>query len=276
MPDGRDMGQRRTHLAIVHASYLKKILTGSKTIESRFSKIPCPPYNAIAVGDEILFKPPGGPVVASAQAAAVLFFDNLNTEAIKRIVEQYGDSLQLEPVFLEARRDARYCTLIFLESVTTTTSMRIQKRDRRGWVVLPRPTTQLTFSELQSDPKDPQVALEEDQRTLPARNRSQAKRVHSLCSEPVPLADHLRAVELLRTNSWRDHWWIEDLDSGAIGNTQRETPDSLRDVVRTRLKQSISKVYNFGGARRPYRDGYQTPYEGNIVYYAQHALALCC
>ena len=33
---------------------------------------------------------------------------------------------------------------------------------------------------------------------------------------------------------------------------------------------------HFGKRVQPYRDGYQTPYEGNIVYYAQHALAVCC
>lgn len=30
------------------------------------------------------------------------------------------------------------------------------------------------------------------------------------------------------------------------------------------------------GSSRPYRDGFQTPYFGNSIFYAQHALACCC
>ena len=39
--------------------------------------------------------------------------------------------------------------------------------------------------------------------------------------------------------------------------------------MKKRIRQAI-------GAASPYRDGYQTPYTRNAIYYAQHATASCC
>lgn len=137
MPDSPRDSSHRTHLAIVHRIYLERIMAGLKTIESRFSKVRCPPYGVIAAGDQILFKVPGRAISARAHVASVLFFEDLNEQAINQITEQYGQSLQLEPDFLRDRRDARYCTLIFLEDVASIGPLRVEKRDKRGWVVLP-------------------------------------------------------------------------------------------------------------------------------------------
>jgi len=43
----------------------------------------------------------------------------------------------------------------------------------------------------------------------------------------------------------------------------------LRDAVRDRLRTSI-------GRAEPFRDGTQTPEDGNSIFYAQHATATCC
>ena len=50
----------------------------------------------------------------------------------------------------------------------------------------------------------------------------------------------------------------------------------LEESAQRRVVQSIGRVHEVNGNRQPYRDGYQTPFQGNILYYAQHALAICC
>jgi hypothetical protein len=55
----------------------------------------------------------------------------------------------------------------------------------------------------------------------------------------------------------------------------RSIPE-LQDTIRKRLRQSVGRVYDLNGILKPYRDGYQTPLSGNIVFYAQHATATCC
>ena len=61
-----------------------------------------------------------------------------------------------------------------------------------------------------------------------------------------------------------------------IGPRYHETIGRMRELAERRLRQSVSKVYGPGPNARPFRDGYQTPTHGDIVFYAQHALACCC
>jgi hypothetical protein len=43
----------------------------------------------------------------------------------------------------------------------------------------------------------------------------------------------------------------------------------MRIAAEKRIRSSV-------GARAPFRDGAQTPWNGHILYYAQHATASCC
>src|SRR5688572_1110592 len=59
--------EARVHLAVVREPYLSLIITGKKTIESRFSRHDRPPYGCVMRGDVLLLKEPAGPIVAIAQ-----------------------------------------------------------------------------------------------------------------------------------------------------------------------------------------------------------------
>lgn len=61
------------HIACMVEPFLKYILEGSKTVESRFSKPLIPPYRNISVGDFVLLK--AGPIVASFRASTVEFIE---------------------------------------------------------------------------------------------------------------------------------------------------------------------------------------------------------
>lgn len=128
------------HLAVMVEPFLGYILDGRKTIESRFSKPLIAPYRRIAVGDIVLLK--AGCIVACFRAGSVEFIE-LDDEERRRIVRDHSGTICADEAFWDARVDKRYCTLIGIEDVRQLTSLKVDKRDRRGWLVLreaPRPT----------------------------------------------------------------------------------------------------------------------------------------
>ena len=50
------------HLAILAPGWIEPILDGTKTIESRFTKVRCAPYGKVHAGDLVYMKESGGPV----------------------------------------------------------------------------------------------------------------------------------------------------------------------------------------------------------------------
>lgn len=247
------------HLAVMQGDYLDKILKGEKTIESRFSKHRCAPFGAVTSGDEILFKPAGGPVIAQAGVERVLYFEQLTPAKLKEITHRFRTQLQLSQEFIKSRQEARYCTLIFLQDVRRVTPRFIEKRDRRGWV--PLNNGQLTLWS----------------KGTPVQNaRTQASRAHSKAVHALALRDYNNAKLLLRTNEWREQWWTKQLDDDAIRKAQDKNSEQIQAQAQRRLLSSVAIIPTKAANRLPYRDGYQTPFTGNILFYAQHALALCC
>src|SRR5262249_5719487 len=59
------------------------------------------------------------------------------------------------------------------------------------------------------------------------------------------------------------------IDERAVANARRKGRINLRAAVRKRLEKYLAPA-------APPRDGYQTPYQGNAIYYAQHSIACCC
>jgi len=123
------------HLAIFAEPFLSKVLSGEKTIESRFSRNRCAPYGEIGDGDIILLKEIAGPICGLALARRSWCYD-LATEPIERIRIQFGAGIAAADDFWEAREDALYATLVELEAPIAIGPVACDKRDRRGWVSL--------------------------------------------------------------------------------------------------------------------------------------------
>lgn len=110
------------HIAIMKKSWklLPKILSGEKTIESRWYQTKRAPWGRIQAGETIYFKDAGDWVSAKAQVKKVVAFTHLNPEKITRILEAYGKEDGIEknkvPEFFELFKDKKYCLLIFLEN----------------------------------------------------------------------------------------------------------------------------------------------------------------
>jgi len=119
------------HIAILKKEWKldKKILSGEKTIESRWYKAKYPPWNRIKAGDVVFFKNSGEMVMLKADVEKVLQFDNLFVGKIKDILETYGKQICIQniPKAVEKLKDKRYCILIFLKNPQTIELFQIDK-----------------------------------------------------------------------------------------------------------------------------------------------------
>ena len=133
------------HLAIFSEPFLSKVISGEKTVESRFSRNRCAPYGEIDDGDIILLKEVAGPICGLALARRIWCYD-LATEPIERIRDRFGWSIGADEEFWASRAEAAYATLIELDAPVSISPVFCEKRDRRGWVALRSRQLTLNFT----------------------------------------------------------------------------------------------------------------------------------
>lgn len=110
------------HLAIMRKSWglTKKILDGSKKIESRWYQTRRKPWDNIKEGEIVYFKDSGELVKLKAEVSKVMQFADLTPNRVKEILDKYGDEDGLDkekiPEFFERFKDKKYCILIFLKN----------------------------------------------------------------------------------------------------------------------------------------------------------------
>ncbi len=89
--------------------------------------------------------------------------------------------------------------------------------------------------------------------------------------------DAIHTFEALKHEKIRHHFWHVEIDQEAVAHALRKGRSDLRKAATHRIRKYIGEVHEMSdGKKRPYRDGYQTPYSGNSIFYAQHATACCC
>lgn len=82
-------------------------------------------------------------------------------------------------------------------------------------------------------------------------------------------ADVAYTFAALKNEMIRHHFFHNEIDERAIRHAQRKGRIQLKEAVRHRLAKYLAPA-------EPARDGRQTPFEGNAIFYAQHATATCC
>jgi|GEM_PF-4959482 len=126
------------HLAFMTPSYLKLVLDGKKTIESRFygtmrehSAMSCD------IDHEILFKRTGGNVEAISVALKVHRYRGLTPVKMQEIEAEFNDRICANAAFWEAKRDSRQGILIELAPVIKHhIDAALLPTSREGWLVL--------------------------------------------------------------------------------------------------------------------------------------------
>ena len=128
------------HLAILSPGWIELILDGSKTIESRFTKVRCAPFGKVNEGDIVFMKESSGLVMGAFRVAKVETFENLNRSGIQAIYERCGRAIfsQYFTQFFPSEKwlASKHATLIHIaETLEFNTPFAIHKRDPRAWVV---------------------------------------------------------------------------------------------------------------------------------------------
>lgn len=115
----------RYHVAIMKKSLgmIPKILSGEKTIESRWYLNRVRPWGQISSGDEIYFKNSGEPVTIKSKVHKVIMFESLTPEKTNEIFEKYGKKICLDA----APKNKRYCILMFLKKVKRVRPFEVDK-----------------------------------------------------------------------------------------------------------------------------------------------------
>lgn len=119
------------HVAIMKKEwrFIEKILSGEKTIESRWYNTKYKPWNAIKKGDAVYFKNSSEVVNAKAEVKNVIQFFKPEAE---KILNEYGARIGIEKKdiakFLQKFRGKNYCTLIFLENAKKVKPFNINKK----------------------------------------------------------------------------------------------------------------------------------------------------
>jgi len=142
----KDKKSFNIHIAVFIEPFLTYLLNGKKQWESRFSINNCAPYKRVSKDDIIFIKKAGGPIVAIGEIEDVWFL-KLNKNSFHELKENYSKLLCIEdPLFWEAKNLAEYATLIHLKNVKTINPIEIEKRDRRGWIVLKKNSNQIEMN----------------------------------------------------------------------------------------------------------------------------------
>lgn len=130
------------HLAVMTGPFLGLILSGDKSIESRFHRVRQAPLFAAAPGDVVAFKQSGGPVSAIGVIADASFVNTAEVP-LERLREEVQHELAAtEDDFWAARAQARWVSLLALTRIREIPPIAISKRDRRGWIRY-QPTCQI-------------------------------------------------------------------------------------------------------------------------------------
>ncbi|MCY4392730.1 MAG: DUF4186 family protein [Chloroflexi bacterium] len=69
----------------------------------------------------------------------------------------------------------------------------------------------------------------------------------------------------------RREFWTKPLDGKAINHAKGKGLVGLREATAHRLRRYLGRPRS-----ELSRDGMQTPFAGNVIFYAQHATATCC
>ena len=124
----------RIHAAILVEPYCSRILSGEKTMESRFSVKRVSPWHRIVPGDAVFLKRSGGEFVGIFEAGEVRFRQLRSASDWLEIQGAFGEQLCVEDDFWERKRDSRYATLIAISRLLILEPFSIRFANRQSWI----------------------------------------------------------------------------------------------------------------------------------------------
>lgn len=124
------------HLGIFNQPYYSFLMSGIKTIESRFSINKCSPYNKVKTNDIVFIKETGKPICAYCNVKDVKYYSKENNNLdLKLLEKEYSKEIcAFNDNFWLDRRNKSYATLLWISKPKTITPFCIDKKDKRGWI----------------------------------------------------------------------------------------------------------------------------------------------
>ena len=130
---------RKEHVAIVRSGVAARLLSGEKTIESRFTRTRRPPFDSVSVGDVIHFKVSGGDVIGTSRVRRLVRYADLTPTRLRSLERRYGRRLATTPAYWTQRRDCRFGVLIWLTPLRpAVTPPAIPRQFGNAWVEVSR------------------------------------------------------------------------------------------------------------------------------------------
>lgn len=125
------------HVAILYREYVEMILAGTKTVESRLSKVRCPPWGQVRAGERLFFKVSSGSFCATAVAEAVLDLEGQTPADIDRLRERWNPTIRGDDAYWAKKRQCPFVTLVHLRDVEPLdVGPRYRVQQMRAWYVL--------------------------------------------------------------------------------------------------------------------------------------------
>lgn len=253
------------HLAIMKKGYIKKILSGEKKIESRFSKNKIIPFHTVSIGDKVYMQEVGKQVTAMFEVEKALFFENLSETKIEELRARYGKEICADDGFWDLKKYSKYATLIYIKSPITITPFKVNKSDRSAFKTVNSVKDDLVIMK-RTIIKSPHDCINNKHYFVFDGNTHcqfcGCIFLHTATMKQKP--DYKTAKSVMKESMWNDDWLNAQLDNVA----QNRLPSIKRADIKKILDRSIRVCQS--------NDGRQTPYYGSPVYYAQHGLGCCC
>lgn len=128
----------RIHLAVFSEPFLSYMISGKKSIDSRFSVNKLAPYDQVFCNDIVLVKKSGGPVIGMFLVSMVNYFSDLDLETLDKIKVNYGKFIcaSHDSDFWKLKAKSKFATLIGISYYKTISPINVLKKDRRAWVIV--------------------------------------------------------------------------------------------------------------------------------------------
>ena len=111
---------------------IPRILSGAKTIESRWYMTRRKPWDSLQEGEWIYFKNSGEPVTAKTRVKKVIQYADLSPKKVVWLLKKYGRQDGLPPSeiprYYEQFKHKKYCMMIFLGKPLKSKPFEIEKR----------------------------------------------------------------------------------------------------------------------------------------------------
>lgn len=124
------------HIAIMRQPFYDMILSGEKTIESRFAMHKIAPYNKVKAGETIYFKQTGKDVTAKAFVKDVKYYE-LTPEKVEEIRCKYGKAIGTDHFEdWQSTLNKKYCTLIWIDKLEKIEPIKVPRSNGAGWLII--------------------------------------------------------------------------------------------------------------------------------------------